>query len=64
MVAQMLKNLPAVQETRFDPWMGRICWRKEWQSTPVFMPGGAHGQRSPGGYSPCGHKESDRTEVT
>ena len=24
LVAQMVKNLPAVQETRFDPWVGKI----------------------------------------
>ena len=30
--------------------------------TPVFLPGKTHGQRSLGGYSPWGHKESDTTE--
>ena len=30
----------------------------------MFLPGEFHGQRSPGGYSPWGHKESDRTERT
>ena len=34
----------------------------EWQPTPVFLPGEFHGQRSLAGYSPWGHKESDRTE--
>ena len=47
---------------RFDPWVGKICWRKEWQPTPVFLPGNFHGQRSLVGYSPWGHKESDMTE--
>ena len=32
--------------------------------TPVFLPGESHGQRSLAGYSPWGHKESDRTEVS
>ena len=32
------------------------------QPTPVFLPGESHGQRSLGGYSPQGHKESDTTE--
>ena len=27
---QMVKNLPAMQETQFDPWVGKIPWRKEW----------------------------------
>ena len=35
---------------------------KEWQPTPVFLPRKFHGQRSLAGYSPWGHKESDRTE--
>ena len=46
---------------RFDPWVGKIPWRKKRQSTPVFLPGKAHGQRSLVGYSPWGHKESDVT---
>ena len=32
------------------------------QFTPVFLPGKPHGQRSLGGYSPCGHKELDTSE--
>ena len=39
LVAQLVKNPPAVQETRFDPWVGKIHWRKELLSTPVFWPG-------------------------
>ena len=33
------------------------------QPTPVFLPGESHGQRNLAGYSPWGHKESDRTGV-
>ena len=29
----------------FDPWVGEIPWRREWQPTPVFLPGESHGQR-------------------
>ena len=58
----MVKNLPAVQETRFDPWVRKIPWRRKWQLTPSFLPGESHGQRSLVGYSPWGHKESDMTE--
>ena len=47
----------------FDLWVGKILWRREWQSTPVFLPGESHGQRSLAGYSPYGHKESDTTEL-
>ena len=39
-----------------------IPWRREWQPTPVFLPGESHGQRSLVGYSPRGHKESGTTE--
>ena len=62
LVAQMVKKLPATQETVFDPWVGKISWRREWQPTPEFFPGEFHGQRSLVGYSPGGHKESDTTE--
>ena len=43
----------------FDPWVGKIPWRRAWQPTPVFLPRKSHGQRSPVGYSPWDHKESD-----
>ena len=35
---------------------------KEMATTPVFLPGKSHGQRSLVGYSPWGHKESDTTQ--
>ena len=41
---------------RSDPWVGKIPWRKKWQSTPVFLPGEPHGQRSLAGCSPQDHK--------
>ena len=41
----------------FDPWVGMVPWRREWQPTLVFLPGEFHGL-----YSPCGHKELDTTE--
>ena len=46
----------------FDPWVGKIPWRRKWQPTPVFLPGKSHGQRSLVGYSPWGREESDTTE--
>ena len=42
----VVKNLPAMQETEFDPWVGKISWRKAWQPTPVPLPREFHGQRS------------------
>ena len=60
----MVKNLPSVQETKFDPRFGKIPWRRVWQPTPVFLPEELQEQRSLEGYSPWGHKESDTTEAT
>ena len=37
-------------------------WRRKWQPPPIFLPGKSRGQRSLGGYSPWGRKESDMTE--
>ena len=33
LVAQRLKNLPAMQDTQVDPWVRKIPWRREWQSS-------------------------------
>ena len=62
----MVKNLPAMQEMwvcGFDPWIGKIPWRREWLPTPVFLPGELQGQRSLVGYSPWGCKQSDTTAL-
>ena len=56
LVAQLVKNLPAMRETRFNPWVGKIPWRRERLPTPVFWPEEFHGL-----YGPWGHKESDAT---
>ena len=53
------KNKPTSQCRRhkrcgFGPWVRKISWRRAWQSTPVFLPGESHGQRSLEGYSPQG----------
>ena len=31
---------------RFNPWIGKIPWRRKWQPTPVFLPEKFHGQRT------------------
>jgi len=36
----------------FDPWLGRIPWRREWLPTPVFLPGKSLQQRRLAGYTP------------
>ena len=43
----------------FDPWVGKIPWRRAWQPTPVFSPG-----ESPWTEEPGGLQESNMTEVT
>ena len=47
---------------RFDPWVGKIPWRKIWQPTSLFLPGKFQGQKSLAGYSPWGRKELDVTQ--
>ena len=37
LVAQLGKNLPAIQETQFDSWVRKICWRRDGLTTPVFL---------------------------
>ena len=48
LVAQLVKNLPAMRETWVDPWVGKIPWRRERLLTPVFWPGEFHGLYSLG----------------
>ena len=31
---------------KFNPWVGKILWRRAWQPIPIFLPGELHGQRS------------------
>ena len=46
----------------FDPWVGKIPWRRAWQPTPVFLPGESPWQKSLAGYNPWSHKELIMTE--
>ena len=62
LVAQMVKNLLQCRRLGFDPWVGKILWRRSWQPTPVFLPGELHEQRSLAVSSPRGHKESGMTK--
>ena len=59
----MVKNPPAnAGDVSSIPGLGRFPWSRKWQPTSVFLPEKFHGQRSLAGYSPWGHKESDKTE--
>ena len=68
LVAQMVKNLPAVWENSAmqETWVQSLgqedAWRRKWQPPPVFLPEEFHGQRSLAGYHPWVHKESDTNE--
>ena len=55
LVAQLVKNLPAMHG--FNPWVGKILWRRERLPTSIPWPGEFHGL-----YSPWGRKESDMTK--
>jgi len=46
----------------FNPWVGKIPWRRKWQPALVLLPGKSHVQRSLAGCSPWGRKELDTTE--
>ena len=59
LVAQTVKNLPAVQET----WVWSLGQEDPLEKeTPVFLPGEFYGQKSLVGYSPWSHKESDMAD--
>ena len=61
-MVQMVKNLPAMQETWVRS-LGREDPLEKGMATPVFLPGESdYGQRSLVSYSPQGCKELDRTE--
>ena len=60
----MVKNPPQCRRPEFNPWVGKICQRRKWQTIPVFLPGEFHGQRSLAGYSPWGHKRVKHNLVT
>ena len=63
-VKNLLANAGDMRDLGSIPGSGRFPGGGTWQLTSVFFPGEFHGQRSLVGYSPKGHKESDRTEVT
>ena len=48
---------------RFDPWIGKIPWRRELLPTPVFLPGESHGQEEPGGLPSMGSKRVGHNQV-
>ena len=62
LVAQTVKRLPTMQETRFQSLGGEDALEKDMATHSSILAWKSHGQRSLVGYSPWGHKESDTTE--
>ena len=61
LMAQSVKNLPAMQETQVRSLDLEDPLEKEMATTPVFLSGKSSGQRSLAGCSPWGRKELDMT---
>jgi len=57
LVSQLVKNPLAMWRPGFNPWVGKIPWRREQLPTPVFGPGEFHVL-----YSPWDRQDSDMTE--
>jgi len=54
LVVQTVKQLPAMWETGFNPWVRKIPWRRKWQPTPVRLPGKIPWLEEPGGLQSMG----------
>ena len=50
--SRILLQCRRCRRCEFNPWAGKIPWRRKWQPTSVFLPGKSHGQRRLVGYSP------------
>ena len=57
MVKSLSTNAGRCERPRFDPWVGKIPWRRARQPTPGSLPGESQGQRSLVGCSPWDHRE-------
>ena len=62
LVARMVRNLPAMQETQVRSLGWEDALEKRMTTHSSILTGKSHGQRSLAGYSAWGHKESDTTE--
>ena len=63
LVAQLVKNQPAIGRPGFNPWVAKIPWRRERLPTPVFWPGEFQGLYSPWGHKRVGHDWATFTSV-
>ena len=62
LVAQLVKNLPTMQEIQVRSLGGEDPWRRKWQPTPIFLPAKTNGQRTVVGYRSWGCQEFNITE--
>ena len=62
LVAQLVKNLPAMRDTWVQSLDEKIPWRRAWLPTPVLLPGESPWTEEPDGLHSWGHKEPDKTE--
>ena len=58
LVTQRVKSPPAMQDTGFNSWVGKIPWRGAWQPTPVFLPGESPWTEESGGLQSMGLKRT------
>ena len=58
LVAQTVKKHLQCGRPGFDPWVGKIPWRRKWLPIPIFLPAEFYGQSILAGPSPWGRKET------
>ena len=63
-VAQWWRIRLPSRRHEFDPWVGKIHWRRKWQPIPVFSPGNHMDREVWGGYSPWGCRRVGHNLVT
>ena len=54
MVQTVKNSLPQCGRPEFDPWVGKMFWRRAWQPTLVFLPGESPWTEKPGGLQSMG----------
>ena len=63
LVVQTVSVCLQCERPGFDPWIGKIPWRRKWQPTPVLLALKIPWTEELGaGYYPWGHKELGTTE--
>ena len=58
LVAQVVEICLRHRTPGFDPWVGKIPWRRAWQPTPAFLPGESPWTEEPGGLQSMGSQRA------